>query len=62
VTEEEAIYKNEELQNICKYCDHFFKCHKEEIFDKMELKRLFCGAILFQNNYFPILNTVIHIK
>ena len=38
VTEEEAISKNEELQNICKYCDHFFKCHKEEIFDKNGIK------------------------
>ena len=34
VTEEEASIKNEELKNICLYCDHFLKCHKDEIFDK----------------------------
>jgi hypothetical protein len=33
VSKEEAEAKNEELGNICLYCDHFLKCHKDEIFD-----------------------------
>ncbi len=38
VTEEEASAKNDELQNICLYCDHFLKCHKNEIFDENGIK------------------------
>lgn len=34
VTKEAAKAKNDELKNICLYCDHFLKCHKDEIFDK----------------------------
>ncbi len=34
VSEKEASAKNEELKNICLYCDHFMKCHKDEIFDQ----------------------------
>lgn len=40
VTEEEATTKNEELQNICLYCDHFLKCHKDEIFDENGIKAI----------------------
>ncbi len=38
ITEIEARKKNEELKNICLYCDHFMKCHKDEIFDKDGVK------------------------
>lgn len=38
VTEEMARADNEKLQNICLYCDHFMKCHKDEIFDKSGIK------------------------
>ncbi|MBT0607441.1 radical SAM protein [Aequorivita echinoideorum] len=34
ISEEAAAEKNEELKNICLYCDHFMKCHKNEIFDE----------------------------
>ncbi|MCF8715714.1 radical SAM protein [Joostella atrarenae] len=34
VSKSEAEAKNQELKNICLYCDHFMKCHKDEIFDK----------------------------
>lgn len=34
VSVEEATAKNEEFKNICLYCDHFLKCHKDDIFDK----------------------------
>jgi hypothetical protein len=33
VSEKEASEKNEELKNICLYCDHFLKCNKDKIFD-----------------------------
>lgn len=38
VTEEQAAQKNEELENICLYCDHFLKCHKDDIFDSNGVK------------------------
>ncbi|TXD83516.1 radical SAM protein [Subsaximicrobium wynnwilliamsii] len=38
VTQEEASEKNQELKNICLYCDHFMKCHKDEIFDENGVK------------------------
>ena len=38
VSEAEAKTKNEELKNICLYCDHFMKCHKNDIFDKNGVK------------------------
>lgn len=40
VSEQEAISKNEELKNICLYCDYFMKCHKDEIFDENGIKTL----------------------
>ncbi len=33
ISEEEARAKSMELQNICLYCDHFMKCHKNELFN-----------------------------
>lgn len=38
VSYEEAKAKNDELQNICLYCDHFLKCHKQELFDEHGIK------------------------
>lgn len=38
VTKAEAKEKNEELQNICLYCDHFFKCNKDAIFENGKIK------------------------
>ena len=38
VSYEQAKAKNEELENICLYCDHFLKCHKDEIFDEKGVK------------------------
>jgi Radical SAM superfamily/4Fe-4S single cluster domain len=40
ISEENATIKNEEFQNICLYCDHFLKCHKDEIFDENGIKTL----------------------
>jgi hypothetical protein len=38
VSEKEATTKNEELENICLYCDHFMKCNKDAIFDENGVK------------------------
>ncbi len=38
ISEEDATIKNEEFQNICLYCDHLLKCHKDEIFDENGIK------------------------
>lgn len=38
VSEADAEAKNQELGNICLYCDNFMKCHKDEIFDKNGVK------------------------
>ncbi|NAS31643.1 radical SAM protein [Flavobacteriaceae bacterium R38] len=40
VNRKKAAEKNEELQNICLYCDYFLKCHKNSIFDKNGIKEL----------------------
>jgi hypothetical protein len=38
VSEKEATTKNEELENICLYCNHFMKCNKDAIFDENGVK------------------------
>ena len=40
ITEEKAVEKNNELKNICLYCDYVLKCHKDEIFDKNGIKEV----------------------
>ncbi len=38
VTEEDAVAKNNELKNICLFCDSVLKCYKSEIFDENGVK------------------------
>ncbi|MBC7642275.1 MAG: radical SAM protein [Flavobacterium sp.] len=38
ITEDEARIKNQELKNICLYCDYLLKCNKNEIFDENGVK------------------------
>ncbi len=33
ISEEDATIKNDEIKNICLYCDHVLKCNKDKIFD-----------------------------
>ncbi|MBB1194422.1 radical SAM protein [Flavobacterium sp. SOK18b] len=40
VTEEAAVIKSQEMQNICLYCDEFLKCHRNEIFDSNGIKTI----------------------